>query len=258
MANPTRVLFVSGEVTPFAKVSDLADLVRQLPEKLQESGDYEVRIMMPRYGTISERRNRLHEVIRLSGAEIPMGDATKTLKVKVASIPGIRLQVYFMDNRAYFKRKGVFGDKQGKDFEDNAERALFFARASLETIKNLGWSPDIVHAFGTMSGLVPLLLRTEYAAEPLFADARIVFTPCSSPVEANFPASLASAVEVPDGVELSDRHVENIGATYADLSAYASGHANGNGSAAEFPDDPDALVDFARGIYDQALNGVPA
>src|SRR5690554_2200332 len=125
MANPTRVLFVSGEVTPFAKVSDLADLVRQLPEKLQESGDFEVRIMMPRYGTISERRNRLHEVIRLSGAEIPMGEASETLKVKVASIPGIRLQVYFMDNRAYFKRKGVFGDKQGHDFEDNAERALF-------------------------------------------------------------------------------------------------------------------------------------
>lgn len=258
MAKPTRVLFVSGEVSPFAKVSDLADLVRLLPEKLQESGDYEVRIMMPRYGTISERRNRLHEVIRLSGAEVPMGEQTETLKVKVASIPGIRLQVYFMDSRAYFKRKGVFGEKPGKDFEDNAERALFFGRAALETIKNLGWSPDIVHAFGTMSGLVPLLLRSEYASEPLFADARIVFTPCSEPAEANFPEALSAAVEVPNGVSLADRHVNDIGLSYADLTAYAFGHANGNGNDTEFPEDSEGLIEFARGLYEQVLNGVPA
>src|SRR5690606_13465561 len=182
-------------------------------------------------GTISERRNRLHEVIRLSGAEIPMGEASETLKVKVASIPGIRLQVYFMDNRAYFKRKGVFSDKQGNEFEDNAERALFFARAALETIKNLGWNPDIVHAFGTMSGLVPLLLRTEYASEPLFAEARVVFTPCSSRVQANFPAALATAVTVPDVAEVADRHVEEIGKSFADQSAYAAGHANGDARA---------------------------
>ena len=258
MANPTRVLFVSGEVSPFAKVSDLADLVRLLPEKLQESGEYEVRIMMPRYGTISERRNRLHEVIRLSGTEVPMGEQHETLKVKVASIPGIRLQVYFMDNKAYFKRKGVFGEKQGKDFDDNAERALFFGRAALETIKNLGWQPDIVHAFGTMSGLVPLLLRTEYASEPLFADARIVYTPCSEPVKASFPDKLSAAINVPEGVSLADKHVGEIGLSYADLAAYATGHANGNGEAVEFPGDPDNLIEFARGLYEQALNGVPA
>ncbi len=257
MANPTRVLFVSGEVSPFAKVSELADLVRLLPEKLQESGDYEVRIMMPRYGMISERRNRLHEVIRLSGTEVPMGEQTETLKVKVASIPGIRLQVYFMDNRAYFKRKGVFGEKVGKDFDDNAERALFFARAALETIKNLGWRPDVVHAFGTMSGLVPFLLRTEYASEPLFEEARIVYTPGSQEVEATFPNTLEMAVDLPDGVELADRHVDDIGLSFADLSAHVAGHANGNGSAA-FPADPDDVIEFARGLYDQVLNSIAA
>lgn len=257
MANPTRVLFVSGEVTPFARVSDLADLVRLLPEKLQESGEYEVRIMMPRYGTISERRNRLHEVIRLSGTEVSMGEQLETLKVKVASIPGIRLQVYFMDNKSYFKRKGVFGEKQGKSFDDNAERALFFGRASLETIKNLGWGPDIVHAFGPMSAFIPWLLRTEYAAEPLFEDARIVYTPGIGPVDAPVTPELASHLNLQEG-EVATADVSEIGLSYADLTAYAAGHANGNSDAITFPDDPDALVDFARSMYEQVRNEVTA
>ena len=102
---------------------------------------------MPRYGTVSERRNRLHEVIRLSGSEITLGDHTETLRVKVASIPGIRLQVYFMDNDFYFKRKGIYRDRQGNLFADNLERSAFYARAVIRTIRNLGWQPDLVHAF---------------------------------------------------------------------------------------------------------------
>ena len=257
MANPTRVLFVSGEVAPFAKVSDLGDLVRRLPERLHESGDYEVRIMMPRYGTISERRNRLHEVIRLSGTEVAMGDDAETLKVKVASIPGIRLQVYFMDNKAYFKRKGVFGDKQGKEFEDNAERALFFGRAALETIKNLGWGPDVVHAFGTMAGLVPMLLKNEYASEPLFQDVKVVYTPCPSRVAASFSVDDAQNLRLDSENGLVDRHVTEIGVEHADLAAYLNGHENGSADASQFPADEEELLEYARSIYDQVL-GVPA
>ena len=129
-----RILYVSEEVAPFVCQSEIADLVRMLPEQLQERGDCEVRIMMPRYGLISERRNRLHEVIRLSGTAIQAGERTETLKVKVASIPGIRLQVYFMDNAHFFKRKGVHADQEGKTFEDNGQRALFFASSVFETI----------------------------------------------------------------------------------------------------------------------------
>jgi len=258
MTNPRRVLFVSGEVSPFAKVSDLADLVRQLPEKMQESGEFEVRIMMPRYGTISERRNRLHEVIRLSGTEVQMGGQKETLKVKVASIPGIRLQVYFMDNKTYFKRKGVFSDKTGTKFDDNAERALFFGRASIETIKNLGWEPDIVHAFGTMSGLVPMLLRTEYASDPLFDDVKTVFTPCKSEVEAVFSSEEAAHFGVPTAEEAADMHVTELGIAYADLIAFPAGQQNGVADATEFPLSGDDLLDFARGMYEQVSNGVPA
>ncbi len=139
-----RILFISGEVAPFSEKSELASVVRSLPESLHESGKFETRIMMPRYGTVSERRNRLHEVIRLSGSEIMLGDRTETLRVKVASIPGIRLQVYFMDNDFYFKRKGIFADKQGKLFEDNLERSAFYARSVIRTIRNLGWQPDLI------------------------------------------------------------------------------------------------------------------
>ena len=132
---------------------------------------------MPRYGTVSERRNRLHEVIRLSGSEITLGDVTEELKVKVASIPGIRLQVYFMDNNFYFKRKGVFADRQGVLFPDNLDRAAFYARSVICTIRNLGWQPDLIHAFGWMSGFVPYVLRTEFGNDALFEESKVIYTP---------------------------------------------------------------------------------
>lgn len=188
-----------------------------------------------------------------------MGDQKETLKVKVASIPGIRLQVYFMDNKTYFKRKGIFGDKMGAKFDDNAERALFFGRAAIETIKNLGWGPDIVHAFGTMSGLVPMLLRTEYASEKLFEEVKTVFTPCKSEVEAVFSSEEAGHFGVPTTEEVADRHLTDIGIAYSDVIAYPAGQQNGVADATEFPADIEHLLDFARGLYDQIYqNGVPA
>ena len=130
-----RVLFVAGEVAPFSETSQAAHFARHVPEHLQEEHGVEPRILMPRYGTVSERRNRLHEVIRLSGADVEAGGTSDTLKVKVASIPGIRLQVYFMDSVHFFKRKGVLADRKShEEFEDNAARALFFARAALGTL----------------------------------------------------------------------------------------------------------------------------
>ena len=177
MTHPTRVLLVVSEASPFTAASGLGDLMRALPEKLQDSGRYEMRIMMPRYGIISERRNRLHEVIRLSGAEFPVAGGKESLKVKVASIPGIRLQVYFMENARFFKRKGTYTGRDGEDYDDNAERALFFGRAALTTIRNLGWSPDIVHAAGWAAALVPYLVAEEYRGDDLLGGARSIYTP---------------------------------------------------------------------------------
>ena len=175
MAASRRLLFVTGEVAPFTRHSTTAALVRALSEGLQ--GDFEARIIAPRYGFISERENSLHEVIRLSGAEIEMGDKRETLSVKVASLPDVRLQVYFMDNDAYFGRKGLAASEDGAPYEDNAERALFFSRAVMETIRSLRWGPDVVHAFGWAGGLTPMLLRTEGRGHELFDGAKTVFTP---------------------------------------------------------------------------------
>ena len=130
-------------------------------------------------------------MIRLSGTDVPMGDSAETLKVKVASIPGVRLQVYFMDSVRYFKRKGIFADKQGQTFEDNAERALFFARATLATIRKLGWGPDVVHTFGSMSAFVPMLLRTEYGDDDLLKKAKTIYTPNDVDLDAELTSEFA-------------------------------------------------------------------
>lgn len=235
----------------------MGDLVRTLPEQLQESGDYEVRIMMPRYGTISERRNRLHEVIRLSGAEIEVGSQKETLKVKVASIPGIRLQVYFMDSTAFFKRKGIYADKQGKVFEDNAARALFFGRAALHTINNLGWSPDVVHACGWLSGLVPMLLKEECASEKLFAGTRVLYTPGPTDFEAPLTAKLLQKVGLPGEERLLDRQMTDVGRAFADAVIYPPDLEPVNG-ATQFSEDAEARLAEARAAYEDLLNEVPA
>lgn len=254
MTNATRTLFVSGEVAPFTQATELATLVRTLPEHLHESGDYETRIMMPRYGIVSERRNRLHEVIRLSGTAIPMGAETETLKVKVASIPGIRLQVYFMDNNRFFKRKGIFADKQGRLFSDNLERALFFGRGVLETTRNLGWSPQVVHAFGWMSGLIPYLLRTEYAEDPLFADVKLVYTPEEVDFDVRFNRGQVDALQLPvDLVELSP---VDVGRAYADAQIYPP-HVSPREEALQFDAAFEMMSEQAGTLYEQVLNGVP-
>ncbi len=258
MANSTRILFVSDEVEPFSKSSATATLVRNLPEQLQNAGDYEMRIMMPRYGTISERKNRLHEVIRLSGTEIEMGDRNETLKVKVASIPGIRLQVYFMDNNHYFKRKGVYANKQGSVFEDNLERALFFARSSLETIHNLGWGPDVVHAFGWMSGFVPLLLRTEFGADELFEHTKAIFTPNDVNFDVQVNDDFAGAENLSDGSTLAGQDPNAIGLSFADASIFPHTIQPEGSVSLQFGKAEDDNVETARSVYDQLLSKVAA
>lgn len=170
-----KVLFISQEITPYLGETKLSKIGRYLPQGIQERGK-EIRTFMPRYGSINERRNQLHEVIRLSGMNLIIDDTDHPLIIKVASIQSARMQVYFIDNDDYFQRKHTVSDSSGKEFEDNDERALFFARGVIETVKKLRWAPDIVHCHGWMASLVPVYLRSIYNDDPLFHNYKIVYS----------------------------------------------------------------------------------
>ncbi|HMR18153.1 MAG TPA: glycogen/starch synthase [Sphingobacterium sp.] len=171
----TKILFVTHEMSPFLEISKISEITRQLPQAMQEKG-FEIRILMPRFGNINERRNRLHEVIRLSGMNIVVDNNDNPLIIKVASLPAARMQVYFLDNEEYFQRKKVFRDEQGKFFADNNERSLFFCKGALETVKKLGWSPDVVHCHGWFTAMVPLYLKKMYHNDPTFKDAKVFYS----------------------------------------------------------------------------------
>ncbi len=176
MEEPTKkILFVNSEIFPYLPESQTAHIGRYLPQGIQER-KHEIRSFMPRYGRINERKNQLHEVIRLSGMNIIINDVDRPLIIKVASIPSARLQVYFIDNEDYFKRRRVFRDEKGKFFEDNGERAIFFARGVLETVKKLRWAPDIIHCHGWISHLLPLYLKKVYIDDPIFSESKVVLS----------------------------------------------------------------------------------
>lgn len=171
----TKILFITHEMSPFLELTKISEITRRLPQVMQDKG-FEIRILMPRFGNINERRNRLHEVIRLSGMNIIINDNDNPLIIKVASIPSARMQVYFLDNEEYFQRKHVFTDSNNKFYEDNDERAIFFCRGAIETVKKLGWSPDVVHCHGWMSSLVPAYLKTIYKDDPTFKNSKVVYS----------------------------------------------------------------------------------
>ena len=170
-----RVLFVNSEIFPYLPQTEISSIGRYLPQGIQERKK-EIRSFMPRYGCINERKNQLHEVIRLSGMNIIISDVDRPLVIKVASISAARLQVYFIDNEDYFRRKQTFCSEDGRFFADNDERAIFFARGVLETVKKLRWAPDIIHCQGWISHLIPLYLKKAYKADPIFASSKVVLS----------------------------------------------------------------------------------
>lgn len=171
----TKVLFISQEITPYLPESKMSLIGRNLPQGIQERGR-EIRTFMPKYGCINERRNQLHEVIRLSGMNLIINDTDHPLIIKVASIQAARMQVYFIDNEDYFQRKHTLQDENGDSFDDNDERTIFFARGVLETVKKLRWAPDIIHCHGWFTSLVPLYIKKAYNEDPLFANSKIVYS----------------------------------------------------------------------------------
>ncbi len=170
-----KVLFISQEITPFLPETEMSTISRYLPQGMQERGR-EIRTFMPRFGCINERRNQLHEVIRLSGMNLIIDDTDHPLIIKVASIQSARMQVYFIDNEDYFHRKSVLKDPKGSYYEDNDERMIFFARGVLETVRKLRWSPDIVHCHGWFTSLVPMYLKKSFNDDPLFMNSKVIFS----------------------------------------------------------------------------------
>jgi starch synthase len=179
--------------------TNLSKIGRYLPQGIQERGK-EIRTFMPRYGSINERRNQLHEVIRLSGMNLIIDDTDHPLIIKVASIQSARMQVYFIDNDDYFQRKFTVTDASGKEFEDNDERAMFFARGVIETVKKLRWAPDIVHCHGWMSALVPVYLKSIYTDDPLFHDYKIVYSVYNNDFKTPFRQSFVDKLRF-DGID---------------------------------------------------------
>jgi starch synthase len=197
-----RILFVSQEITPYLEETPMGHIGRFLPQGIQERGK-EIRTFMPRYGCINERRNQLHEVIRLSGMNLIISDSDHPLIIKVASIQSARMQVYFIDNEEYFQRKFILADKNGKEFDDNDERAIFFCRGVIETVKKLGWAPDIVHCHGWMSSLMPIYLKRCFRDNPLFAETKVVYSVYEDDFATSFDKDFSKKMMF-DGIEKGD------------------------------------------------------
>lgn len=267
-----RILFVTTEIDPFLKVSTAADFTRLLPQKLQEKG-HEIRILMPKFGVINERRNRLHEVVRLSGINIRVGEEEKPLTIKVASIQSAKLQVYFLDNEDYFRRKAILSDPaSNKFFDDNDERAIFFCKGVIETVKKLGWAPDIIHCHDWMTSFIPLYLRTHYKDDPMFKNTKVVFTVYNNGFEGNLDedflnkANIDGESEEPlknyessyvgvvkGGIALADAVTKGEPKIDAKLEEIISGKANKDEVYFD-TNDTDSYVENYHNLYTSILN----
>ncbi len=209
-----RILYVSSEVVPYLAENEVSMMSYDVPKMINDQGG-QIRIFMPRYGNINERRHQLHEVIRLSGMNLVVNDLDMPLIIKVASIPKERIQVYFIDNDEYFKRKATFTDEDGKLYADNDERAIFFAKGVVETVKKLNWVPDIIHVHGWMASLLPVYMKHFYKNEALFSNTKVVTSVYAQSFEGNLDVELINKVkfdEIPhDAVaELAQPNYENI------------------------------------------------
>lgn len=234
-----RVLYVSSEVVPYLPETEISSMSFEAPKMVNDRGG-QIRIFMPRFGNINERRHQLHEVIRLSGMNLVINDMDMPLIIKVASIPKERMQVYFIDNEEYFKRKATLTDEDGNLFPDNDERAIFFAKGVVETVKKLNWAPDIIHVNGWMASLLPLYLKKYYGDEPLFADSKIVTSVYEQDFETTLDAEMLNKVKF-DNVEGADA-LETP--TYVNIMKVAVDHSDAVVIASDnLPSDLESHID---------------
>lgn len=210
MDNVIKVLYVTQEICPYLPESEIADICRKLPQAIQEKGK-EIRTFMPKFGCINERRNQLHEVIRLSGMNLIIDNTDHQLIIKVASIQAARMQVYFIDNDDYFNRKSTTQDENGEDFDDNEDRAIFFARGVIETVKKLRWTPDIVHCHGWMTALMPIYIKKALHDDPFFSKAKVIYSIYDNGFSKHFSPQFAQK-SILEGIEKTDlKSVQNDG-----------------------------------------------
>ena len=236
-----KILYVCQEIAPYLPENELATLSLEMARQMQERGA-EVRTFMPRYGCINERRNQLHEVIRLSGMNLIINDNDHQLIIKVASIPSARIQIYFIDNDDYFSRRAILHNDEGKPFEDNDDRAIFFARGMLETVKKLRWTPSIVHCHGWFSAIVPMYLKKVFYDDPIFRDVKIVVSLADDKFEGCLAEDFKQKLEGEGIMDssmaiLSELTYENL---YRFVMEYADGVVVTSANASQ------ELVEYAR------------
>lgn len=262
-----KVLFITQEITPYLPESEMANAGRYLPQAIQEKGR-EIRTFMPKWGNINERRNQLHEVIRLSGMNLIIDDTDHPLIIKVASIQSARMQVYFIDNDEYFQHKLQEVDENGQEYEDNDSRAIFYARGVIETVKKLRWCPDIIHCHGWMSALAPLYIKKVYKDEPSFRDVKIVFSVYENDFKNKFPQDFISKLMLKDitgedltsiqgevdytalmklAIDYSDGVIQNSEKVNEEVMNYARGK---NIPVLDFQS-PDNYIDAFNDFYDK-------
>ncbi|MCX6257168.1 MAG: glycogen/starch synthase [Bacteroidia bacterium] len=220
----TKVLFVFQEITPYLPETDMSYIGRYLPQGVQESGK-EIRTFMPKYGVINERRNQLHEVIRLSGMNMIISDTDHPLIIKVASIQSARMQVYFIDNEDYFQRRNILRDDHNKSFHDNDERAIFYVRGVLETVKKLRWAPEIIHCHGWISSLVPLYVKKSFREDPLFHESKVIYSIYNDDFEKALDRKFKDKLKI-DGIREKDVALIKK-PDYVNINKLAITHADG-------------------------------
>ncbi|MDL2278453.1 glycogen/starch synthase [Parabacteroides sp. OttesenSCG-928-G07] len=265
-----KILFISQEITPYLPESEIATISRNLPQGIQERGR-EIRTFMPKFGNINERRNQLHEVIRLSGMNLIIDDTDHPLIIKVASIQSARMQVYFIDNEDFFQRKHTTKDENGVEYEDNDDRSIFYTRGVLETVKKLRWIPDIIHCHGWMSAPTALYIKRMYVDDPCLKDAKIVYSiyndAFESPLKKEFPDKLKM-----DGASEDDVKALRDSTDYAGVMKLAVDFADGIIQGSENLDntildyvkeknipflpyhDPDTYIEAFDAFYDKILD----
>lgn len=252
-----RILIITNELSPYLELTDFASIINKLSVKTFEAG-MEIRIIMPRFGVINERRHRLHEVVRLSGINIQVDKEDHPLLIKVASLPDARLQVYFMDNEDFFKRKAVFNDEHGNFYKDNDERLIFFCKSALEIVKKFGWPPDVIHCHGWMTSLIPMFLKTAYKKEPVFVHSKSIYTAQKNQFEATIGPDFVQRVL--NSVAIKEKDMEpynnndnqslNFGAgKYADVLVHAELGINGTMSDLK-PSKTKQIVAFDQDWYE--------
>lgn len=240
-----KVLFITTEIEPLVAESEHSLKGRILPQSIQEAG-HEIRTFSPKWGNINERRNQLHEVIRLSGMNLIINDTDHPLIIKVATLASAKMQIYFIDNDDYFMKREILTDKEGKEYDDNSERAIFYARGVLETVKKLGWCPDVIHCHGWISALAPFYIKQAYKDEPSFRDTKVVMEVSAK----EFNNDLG--VEKAKFVEYKDAHYSDI----QDICENAYGHTElekigvkfSDGVIVESKDVDSSIIEYAKSL----------